>query len=279
MKKKYLIGLDLDDTVFTKDKRITEKSRQSILHALQEGAEIVFLSGRPYLGIPREMLAFSKMHYLVSSNGALTMDPQKEKVIHGNFLEEELVFRINEKLKKEGLIYTVFMGGIGYLEEREYERLLKRYEKSYLKSYMQQSRKPCGNLSEKIREMSQRGYGVENIWLITEEKEERDRLYEEFLIEDVNLLRTTDHDLEMVSPRADKGRELLYIAQELGIDRSKILAIGDSENDQGMIRAAGCGVAMGNASEATKRIADYVTEDNEHDGAAKAIDRFLSEQV
>ena len=279
MRKKFLIGLDLDDTVFTKEKKITEKTRQSILQANAKGAEIVFLSGRPYFGITDEIFAFPDMHYLVTSNGALTLDPVKKRPFHGNFLEEDFVFETIEKLKKEGLLFNVFIGGIGYIEERDYERFLKRYEDSYLKSYIIASRRPVRNLAGKIREMEEEGYGTENVWLIIDKKEKREELYREFAEKGVNLLRTKDYDLEMVSPMADKGREILYIAEELGIEREKILAVGDSENDQGMIRAAGCGVAMGNAAAATKELADYVTEDNAHDGAAKAIDRFMLEHV
>lgn len=279
MKKKLLIGLDLDDTVFTKEKKITEKTRQSILEANANGAEIVFLSGRPYFGITDEIFAFPDMHYLVTSNGALTLDPIKRRPFHGNFLEEDFVFETMEKLKEEALLFNVFIGGIGYIEEKDYGRFMNRYEGSYLRSYIEASRRPVRNLEKKIRELREEGYGTENIWLITEQKEKRDELYQEFSTKGVNLLRTKDCDLEMVSLLADKGRELLYIAEVLGIERKNILAVGDSENDQGMIRAAGCGVAMGNAAEATKVLADYVTEDNAHDGAAKAIDRFMQEHV
>lgn len=279
MKKKLLIGLDLDDTVFTKEKKITEKTRQSILEANANGAEIVFLSGRPYFGITDEIFAFPDMHYLVTSNGALTLDPIKKRPFHGNFLEEDFVFETMEKLKEEALLFNVFIGGIGYIEEKDYGRFMNRYEGSYLRSYIEASRRSVRNLEKKIRELREEGYGTENIWLITEQKEKRDELYQEFSTKGVNLLRTKDCDLEMVSPLADKGRELLYIAEALGIERKNILAVGDSENDQGMIRAAGCGVAMGNAAEATKALADYVTEDNAHDGAAKAIDRFMQEHV
>ncbi len=279
MKKKFLIGLDLDDTVYTKEKKITEKTRQSILRANEEGAEIVFLSGRPYFGIRDEIFAFPDMHYLVTSNGALTLDPVKRTPFHGNFLKEDFVFETIERLRKEALFFNVFIGGIGYIEEKDYEAFLDRYKDSYLRSYIVSSRRPVKELEGKVRELQKEGYGTENIWLLTDRKEKRDALYQEFSSKELNLLRTKDCDLEMVSPLADKGRELLYIASALGIEREKILAIGDSENDQGMIQAAGCGVAMGNASEATKRIADYVTEDNAHDGAAKAIDRFMQEHV
>ena len=62
------------------------------------------------------------------------------------------------------------------------------------------------------------------------------------------------------------------------MDAEEIIAIGDSYNDITMIQAAGLGVAMGNAVEAVKEIANYVTEDNEHDGVATVVEKFIWEE-
>ena len=63
------------------------------------------------------------------------------------------------------------------------------------------------------------------------------------------------------------------------IDAEEIIAIGDSYNDITMIQAAGLGVAMGNAVETVKEIANYITEDNEHDGVAAVVEKFIWEQA
>jgi Cof subfamily protein (haloacid dehalogenase superfamily) len=280
MEKKFLIGLDLDGTVFTEDKKITEKTRKVLAEANDEGAEIVFLSGRPFTGITEEILNFPNTHYLVTSNGALTIDPAEKKLIHGNYLKDLFVYRTIDRIKEiDNVLFTVFMYGIGFMDEEGYEKLVKKYENTHLYSYMKESRKPVPDLARTVIDMREEGYGVENIWLLADEVAVRDQIYEEFSGEDVNLLRTSPKDLEMVSPKADKGTELLYIAEHMGIAKENILAIGDSENDQGMIKAAGCGVAMANATEGTKAVADDITDDNEHDGVAKAIEKFLNERM
>ena len=61
----------------------------------------------------------------------------------------------------------------------------------------------------------------------------------------------------------------------LGLGLDEIMALGDSDNDREMLQTAGVSVAMGNAGAALKRLARYVTEDNEHDGVARAIYRFI----
>ena len=80
--------------------------------------------------------------------------------------------------------------------------------------------------------------------------------------------------LEVVSPEAGKWSGLRWVCERLGIDPADVLAIGDDANDAEMIEHAGIGVAMANAVEAAKRVADHVVPDNDADGAAVAIERF-----
>ena len=83
--------------------------------------------------------------------------------------------------------------------------------------------------------------------------------------------------LEVVSPHRGKWAGVLWICENEGIDPTEVLAIGDDRNDTDMIEHAGIGVAMGNAVESVKDVADYVTGSNEEDGAARAIERFALE--
>ncbi len=86
------------------------------------------------------------------------------------------------------------------------------------------------------------------------------------------------HVLEVFAPEVDKWRGLSYVADRHGIEPAEIAVIGDEINDLAMVRGAGCGIAMGNAIDAVKAAADYVTASNDADGVAEAIDRLLSGQ-
>ncbi|MDZ7548132.1 HAD hydrolase family protein, partial [Clostridium perfringens] len=66
-------------------------------------------------------------------------------------------------------------------------------------------------------------------------------------------------------------------AKHLGIKREEIITLGDAGNDLHMIEYAGLGVAMGNAFDEIKEIADYITDTNENDGVAKVIEKFILE--
>ena len=81
--------------------------------------------------------------------------------------------------------------------------------------------------------------------------------------------------LEIQTAGVSKGEALKDIAKLENIELSETAAIGDGENDISMIQAAGTGVAMGNASDEIKAVAKYHTTDNDHDGVARAIERFV----
>ena len=73
----------------------------------------------------------------------------------------------------------------------------------------------------------------------------------------------------------DKGRALCLLGSEWGIAPEEIAAIGDSDNDLAMLRAVGCPVAMGNASDEVKAAATMVTDSNDREGVAKAIRKLI----
>ena len=91
----------------------------------------------------------------------------------------------------------------------------------------------------------------------------------------VRYFRSTPIYLEFVEKSVSKGSALLRLCEMLGVDPAQTVAFGDEENDRPMLRAAGLGVAMGNAVPEIKAEADAVTSSNEEDGVAKFIEHLL----
>ena len=87
------------------------------------------------------------------------------------------------------------------------------------------------------------------------------------------VLKSAPFFLEFINKEADKGEGLRALAKHLGVNKEEIIAMGDAGNDIAMIKYAGLGVAMKNASMEVKEIADFITESNEDDGVAKLIDK------
>jgi Cof subfamily protein (haloacid dehalogenase superfamily) len=93
--------------------------------------------------------------------------------------------------------------------------------------------------------------------------------------ERVVIARSHEIIVEGNPPGVSKGGALAWLAAHLGVSQAQVMAIGDQDNDVSMIDWAGIGVAMGNASAATKAVADWVAPSVADDGAAVAIERFI----
>ncbi len=94
--------------------------------------------------------------------------------------------------------------------------------------------------------------------------------------EQIYCTQSTEFYVEFTSPIATKGQAVQFLTEDiLGLTSDNIMAIGDNFNDKEMLQYAGIGVAMGNAPDDLKKVADYVTGSVEDDGAAQAIAKFL----
>ena len=105
--------------------------------------------------------------------------------------------------------------------------------------------------------------------------EDRDAAIASLAGEDVNIVCCEKHSIEITHASVTKGTGLLALAAQLGIPAEETIAVGDADNDLPMLRAAGLGVAMGNANENARAASDVTVADNDHDGCAEAIRRFL----
>ncbi|MEG1754219.1 MAG: HAD-IIB family hydrolase, partial [Christensenella sp.] len=95
------------------------------------------------------------------------------------------------------------------------------------------------------------------------------------LFPELALKRSQEYFLEIMNPEATKGNALKYLAQKLNIEQHQILAMGDSEIDESMIEYAGMGIAMQNAYEACKAVANDVTASCDEDGVAVSIEKYI----
>ena len=88
-------------------------------------------------------------------------------------------------------------------------------------------------------------------------------------------LKTASVLYEYMDPRVSKTAGLIEILKLHHIDIKEIVTFGDADNDYDMTLNAGVGVIMANGSEKTKRVADYITDDNDHDGIGNYIEKFI----
>uniref|UniRef100_A0A7C5V5Q0 HAD family phosphatase n=1 Tax=Caldicellulosiruptor owensensis TaxID=55205 RepID=A0A7C5V5Q0_9FIRM len=269
-----LIAIDLDMTLLDKNKNISQKNRRAIELAKQKGVKIVLCSGRILKGV----MYFAKVlglhdQVIVACNGAIVRDLKKNKDIYYVGLENEKSLEIARICKENDIYYhyyfqdTMIARRLDYSSKFYYEKnkeLPKEERIDIIIDDCEQTLKSCGNLITKFV-------------IIDKDVEKVDRVREiiEKRLSGVETTKSDTNILEVMKEGVNKKRALEFVCSYLGIDPKEIMAIGDNENDLQMIEFAGLGVAMENAIEELKKIADFVTQSYEDDGVAKAIEKFV----
>ncbi|MCH4192360.1 MAG: Cof-type HAD-IIB family hydrolase [Butyrivibrio sp.] len=273
MKQKIrMIGLDLDGTLLTEDKTLSARTRTVLSRAIANGITIVPVTGRPLAGLPPVVRSFPGIRYSIHSNGAAVYDLTARRCLHGELLHPSVAGRILSLVDDPGAICEVFTEGYGYADPFGRSLLEKRYQGTVLMPYIQQSRRVVPSLEKFLQHVST---GIENVSVIgTSQKYCQELVQRLMTIEGIRVVVPSPSNLEVGAARSDKGLALLSLAEYLGIPRASVMAMGDSDNDVGLLKNAGLSVAMGNASPHVREISMHVTDDNEHDGVAKAIEEF-----
>ena len=269
-----MIGLDLDGTLLTRDKRLTKKNSEVLAQAARRGIHIVPVTGRPLSGIPEAVEALPFIRYVITSNGAVITDRAKNRTIRARLhARKETALEVLKAAEGNSIIREFFTEGRGFHDPQTHRLLWNRFAGTPILDYLRKSRTQVedlyGSLSEK------RG-GIENISIMCASPAQRgDVLSRVSCIEGIRIIFPWPTDLEIVSEDADKGEAFLDLAAELGIQTGEVMAMGDGNNDLGLMRAAGLSVAMGNSDHEVIAAADHITADNEHDGVAEAILKFV----
>ena len=117
--------------------------------------------------------------------------------------------------------------------------------------------------------LANRNIKVANVPLVPEIPVPKE-VYEKYTV-----VRSTPYFLEFLNKEVNKGTGVKLLADHLGVKQEEVMTFGDAENDLDMIVYAGMGVAMANGFEEVKEAANYITDSNEEDGVAKAIEKFV----
>lgn len=281
MKRKIrMIGIDLDGTLLTGKKELTETSRQALCRAIQAGIVVVPVTGRPFSGVPAEIMDIPGIRYIITSNGANTYDREEGRVLRKEHLDHSLTRTVLDTAQGSGIIREIFIKGVGFHDAPTQKLLEERFKEApAILAYINRSRKIVPDFEALLSDESAH---VENISLMFPSQEERDESLNRILqimgegkMPILHVILPWRTDLEITHICADKWLALQDLAGRIGIDAREIMTLGDGDNDRPMLRAAGYSVAMGNAPDFVKKEADSCTLDNEHDGAAAAICRIL----
>lgn len=264
-----LIALDMDGTLLREDNTISSKTKTALKAANSLGIKIVLTSGRPIQGIINylnELELTGEDDYVIGLNGALIYNSSDYSIISSNkTLKGKDLKYIYNKVKELNAYFHAFT---------RTEDLVN------MKSKFSENEEKRINLEVKAVDFLSEIKDNDEVLkvVLEEEKDVLDKITFQIpkeLFEEYSIIRSVDFMIEFMKKGCNKATGIEKLAQHLGIKKEEIIAIGDANNDKEMIEFAGLGVAMGNADDEIKKMANFITKSNEKDGVAYVIDKFI----
>lgn len=272
MQEIRILGLDLDGTVFDDEKRISPRTLDAMQAAIDRGVIVLPATGRPVSGVPEEFLHMPGVRYALTSNGATVTELVTGRRIVELTFDADDAIRIYDILRPFDCAMSIFIDGKSYTSTENFDRM-QELSPPALRPYLRNSRIAVDDIHALMR---RHAHGIEKFSILYPDYPTRDAARAAVTAAcRVEATSSLGCNLELNAPGVTKGQALLNLAETLGYCREQVMACGDSDNDLAMIKAAGLGVAMGNAEPEVRAAADVIVADNNHDGVAEAIHRFI----
>lgn len=277
--KYKMIAMDMDGTLLTTDKRVSEKSREVLKKASDAGIKLVVCTGRIFTSAWFYADLIGTEAPIIASNGAYIREKDRDEVIYTKTLPKEDIYKAARIVKDYGFYPFLFSSNTIFAEKVIYTAQM--YDKQ--NESLPENRKVKIVLTDNIEKTIEENHEIILKIVVVSEMNEVERLRElrnkisEEL--DASIAASAENNFEVMSRGISKGNAVKILGDCYGISRDEIICIGDNENDISMIQYAGCGVAMGNAADSLKSVADYITDTNDNDGVAKAIEKLLFEVI
>ena len=265
-----LAALDMDGTLLNTDHVFTPYTVEALGRAAAAGKVIALCTGRSLSELWSHFRAAPAVGYAISENGGCLYDVKAGRVLHQLTIEPLRALAILEALRGYDACVQCFIRGQSYIESAGGEALRPYHVYDFASVFDEGSR----YVPDVLALAREHGH-VEKIDVYFADPADKAAFWRELDDGSLFIADSIGCGIEISPREATKAAGLVRLCALLGIDVSRSLAVGDGGNDLDLMRAAGLSVAMGNATDAVKAAADAVTEDCDHDGAAKAVLRYM----
>ena len=288
-----IVTVDLDGTLLNSAGEVSDYTKDIIQKSINRGTDVILASGRPINSVDSSAYEIGSKNYLISGNGAIVYDIAKKEVIYDRFLNKEQVLNIVRICEENSIYCNVYT---------EMEVIAKSLNYNVLFYYKENARKAEGkrtninivpNMYKYIEELSQERFL--KVTVCDDNRMIFNSIIRKLkLINDIDVLDVSHmsrkvikdgtsqipieyYYTEITNKNVNKWTAIEFLLNKLHIQKEDVIGIGDNVNDKEMIENAGLGVAMGNSSPEMKAIADVVVSDNNSEGVAEVIRKFVLE--
>ena len=285
-----LVAIDLDGTMLNQYGIVTQNTKEKIKQAINQGTEVIIASGRPIDSVKTIAKEIESENYFIAGNGALLYDIKKGEILYENTLKKSKILDIRKICEENSIFYNLYTEKEVIAKSLNYN-VLYYYKENLNKD---ETNKTHINIIDDIYDyISNRDEKILKITVCDSTQSIFNAIMRKLKeIDDIEILevshmsrKTIQQGTEEVSieyfyteisaKNVDKWNAIEILAEKMQIMPEEIVAIGDNSNDLGMIEKSGLGIVMGNSAPEIKEKADCITDGNDNDGVAKAIENWI----
>jgi Cof subfamily protein (haloacid dehalogenase superfamily) len=264
-----LVLADVDGTLVTKDKILTERAVAAVGALRAAGADFAITSGRPPRGMKMLVEPLGLTTPIAGFNGGVFVKPDMS-VIETHTLDPDAARKAVELILKAGLDAWLYTPDEWLIRDPkaphvDREAWTVKFDAKVMKDYGDD------DFAHAVKIV---GVSDDLDKVAACEKQARD-----LLGDTVSAARSQPYYLDVTQPKANKGEVIAALSRLLGVEPHEIATLGDMPNDVLMFDRSGFSVAMGNASDEVKSKASAVTDSDDDEGFAKAVERLILPKV
>ena len=273
-----VIILDVDGTLTNSQKVITEKTKTALIKAQRAGVKLILASGRPTSGLidlAKELEMTEHNGLLVSFNGSKVIDCETNEVLFNETMSVEEGQAVLEHMKNFNVKPMIDKEDYMYVNNVFDNEIIYNGEPFNIIQY--EARGGKFKLCEKEDLAAFADYPLNKI-LTAGDPEYLKSHYKEMMEpfkDKLNCMFTASFYFEFTAKGIDKAKAIDTVLIPMGYKKEDMIAFGDGHNDASIVKYAGIGVAMGNAVDDLKAIANEVTLSNKEDGIAHTLSKYI----
>lgn len=266
-----LLAVDLDGTVLNEQKKISPRTKAAIDDLIKCGVYVVVSTGRGLAEISDYRADFKDMNYGILISGGLIYDFLRDEPIKLHALDEKTILQLIDFGLEENAMIHLHTIRESIAREDDIQNMAA-FDMAIYQSMFKRVCRRCDDFKKYVREHPGE---VVKVNLYHRDKISRDKNFERISKLNLSISYAEACNLEVSPANITKASGLCELCDFLKIDLAETVAIGDADNDREILQTAGLAIAMGNASDEIKKLADFVTLDNDSDGVAAAIEKFF----
>lgn len=286
-----LIAIDLDGTLLNSYGEVSTENLNAIRKATQNGIEVVLASGRVYSSVKNIAREIGADNYIISGNGSLIHDVKNDKIIYDEFMDKQKVLNIIKICEENSIYYNIYTENTIIAKSINYNVLFYQNENSKKPA----NRKTNIDIVENIYKYVEESSNIRVLKITICDSNEiifsgiikKLKTISKINILDIShmskkIIKHGTEDVkveyyytEISNENVDKWTAIKFLINKLGINENEVVAIGDNANDKQMVINSGLGVSIGNSMLAVQNIGKCKVADNNSNGVAEAINRYV----